>query len=89
LLVVVFFSFQQVHFFFKHFCNNNVLSHPHVFLEKLFHLSSNRKSILSLLEFSNLFLLQVLDNKGYNAWFVYFEVNFCIIIDRIKIQTQR
>ncbi len=47
--------------------------HPHVFKEKLFHLSCNKKSILSLLEFSNLFLLQVFDNKGYNAWFVYFQ----------------
>jgi hypothetical protein len=29
-----------------------------------------------LFEFSNLFLLQVLDNKGYNAWCVYFQGQF-------------
>jgi hypothetical protein len=36
----------------------------------------NKKSVFSLLEFSNLFLLQVLDNKGYNAWFVYSQGQF-------------
>jgi hypothetical protein len=46
------------------------------FLEKSFHLFYNKKSILSLLEFSNLFLLQVIDNKGYNAWFVYSQGQF-------------
>ncbi len=46
------------------------------FLKKLFHLCCNKKLILSLLEFLNLFLLQVLDNKGYNTWFVYFQDQF-------------
>ncbi len=45
-----------------------------------------KKSILSLLEFLNLFLLQVLDNKGYNAWFLYSQGHFCIIIDTKKLQ---
>ncbi len=39
--------------------------------KKLFHLFYSRKLVLSLLEFLNLFILQVLDNKRYNAWFVY------------------
>jgi hypothetical protein len=37
----------------------------------LFHKSCNKKSILSLLEFLNLFHMQEFNNKEYNAKFVY------------------
>ncbi len=44
--------------------------HPHVFKEKLFQWFCNKKSILSLLEFLDLFQLLDFDNKVYNTLFV-------------------
>ncbi len=37
------------------------------FFKKLFHFSYNKKLVFSLFESTNLFVLQVFDNKGYNA----------------------
>jgi hypothetical protein len=44
--------------------------HPHVFKVKLLHWFCNKKSILSSLEFLDLFQLLDLDNKVYNTLFM-------------------
>ncbi len=69
-------SFQQKIYFFKKKIAITMCFASACFLKKLLHLSCNKILIFSLLEFSNLFILQVFDNKGYNTWFVYSQGQF-------------
>ncbi len=59
------------------------------FYKKIFHLYYNKKKILSLFEFLNLFLSHVLNNKDTTHDWCILKINFYIIIDIIKTLTQR